>query len=368
MPKRVVIAAADLCEEPALVAAFAPHDDVVVAARCVDAALLLDQVHAVDAHTVVLSDGLPNLCSAIVREARERGVDVIGVGESTWPEVSWVDISAGFDDLIERVHGARDAPGPGVWQVPRSSLDRARLVAVWGPTGAPGRTTIATALAAELAASSRVLLVDADPFGGAIAVNLAVAEDASGIAIACTQALRGSLTADAMRRIPRSFSDRLAIVTGIHHARRWPELSAIEHVWQACRELCDVVVADVGFCIEDRDDVGRRSQSTLATLSAADSVVAVGSADPVGMLRLVDELPALESLAPGAEIVVVVNKVRKGVMSESAAREACAAAGIAHRIVCVPFDDAACTAAIATGSLPQARSAIRSSLRQIWPS
>lgn len=365
MVKRVVVAAADLREEPALVAALAPRADVLVAARCVDASLLLDQVHAVDANTIVLSDGLPNLCPSIVREAHERGVDVIGVGDATWPEVSWVDISSGYDDLIERVMGEPVAPGSGVWQVPRVEAARAQLISVWGPTGAPGRTTIATALAAELAETMRVLLVDADPFGGAIAVNLGVTEDASGIAIACTQALRGSLSADAMRRIPRAVTDRLAIVSGIHQARRWPELCVIDQVWEACRDLADVVVADVGFCIEDRDDVGRRSASTLATLAVSDVVIAVGSADPVGMLRLVNELEQLVSLAPAARIVVVMNKVRKGSMSESAVRDACAAAGIEHPIVCVAFDDASCSAAITTGSVISPRSPVRTSLRQV---
>jgi hypothetical protein len=48
-----------------------------------------------------------------------------------------------------------------------------QLVAVWGPTGAPGRTTLATALAAELARiGHESLLIDADPYGGAVAQHL----------------------------------------------------------------------------------------------------------------------------------------------------------------------------------------------------
>ena len=42
-----------------------------------------------------------------------------------------------------------------------------RLVAVWGPTGAPGRTTVATYLACELAGLGvSTVLADADTYGG----------------------------------------------------------------------------------------------------------------------------------------------------------------------------------------------------------
>src|ERR1019366_10177289 len=45
-----------------------------------------------------------------------------------------------------------------------------RLVAVWGPTGAPGRTTVAVVLATEAARlGCPSLLADADCYGGVIA-------------------------------------------------------------------------------------------------------------------------------------------------------------------------------------------------------
>ena len=47
---------------------------------------------------------------------------------------------------------------------------RRALVAVWGPKGGPGRTTVAVNLAFEAAAAGgEVLLVDADTYGGAVA-------------------------------------------------------------------------------------------------------------------------------------------------------------------------------------------------------
>jgi hypothetical protein len=47
---------------------------------------------------------------------------------------------------------------------------RRAVVAVWGPKGGPGRTTVAVNLAFEAAAAGgEVLLVDADTYGGAVA-------------------------------------------------------------------------------------------------------------------------------------------------------------------------------------------------------
>ena len=48
------------------------------------------------------------------------------------------------------------------------------VVAVWGPTGAPGRTTIAVTLATELAALGITVLVDADTYGGSVAQAVVV--------------------------------------------------------------------------------------------------------------------------------------------------------------------------------------------------
>ena len=59
------------------------------------------------------------------------------------------------------------------------------LIAVWGPTGAPGRTTVAVNLATELSRSgARTLLVDADTYGGSVAQVLSLLDEAPGRAAA----------------------------------------------------------------------------------------------------------------------------------------------------------------------------------------
>lgn len=61
-------------------------------------------------------------------------------------------------------------PPMGTEPAPGQPTRRGSVVAVWGPTGAPGRTTVAVALADELSRlGCTALLVDADVYGGVIA-------------------------------------------------------------------------------------------------------------------------------------------------------------------------------------------------------
>lgn len=203
------------------------------------------------------------------------------------------------------------------------AADRARrtpVLAVWGPTGAPGRTTIATTLAAELAARGvRCLLVDADTYGGSVAQTLGLLDEAPGIAAACRAADHGTLDLAALSRVAPEVTAGLRVLTGLPKAERWPELraAALERVLELSRLLVQVVVVDCGFCLEDDAELSydtlapRRNEATLTALSVSDVVVAVGGADPVALQRLVRGLQELGTVPSGAP-VTVVNRVRSG--------------------------------------------------------
>jgi MinD-like ATPase involved in chromosome partitioning or flagellar assembly len=196
-----------------------------------------------------------------------------------------------------------------------------RLVAVWGPTGAPGRTTVAVTVAAELAASGvPTLLADADVYGGVVAQVLGFLDEAPGLAAAARLANNGQLDASALAAAAPQAAPNLRVLTGISRADRWPELrpSALDQVWALARSLAAVTVVDLGFCLEQDEELSfdtaapRRNGATLATLGSADTVLAVGAADPVGMQRLLRGLTQLNEAVPGALPRVVVNRVRRG--------------------------------------------------------
>lgn len=199
------------------------------------------------------------------------------------------------------------------------SSARGRVIAVWGPIGSPGRTTVAVNLAAELAALGRsVLIVDADTYGGCVAQALAVLDEAPAVAAAARSADQGTLDVMALARLAPEVSPGLRLLTGIPTAARWPEVRgpALTRVLDVARLLVQDIVVDCGFCLEDDEELSydtvapRRNAATLAVLEAADEVVVVGAADPVGLQRLVR---GVQELAPRctARRIVVVNKVRR---------------------------------------------------------
>jgi MinD-like ATPase involved in chromosome partitioning or flagellar assembly len=236
-----------------------------------------------------------------------------------------------------------------------------RVLAVWGPTGAPGRTTVAGALASEAAALGRsALLVDADVYGGVVAQVLGLLDEAPGVAAAARLANSGGLDLAALAGLARQVAPELRVLTGISRAERWPELrpAALEVVLEKARALAAVTVVDCGFALEQDEELSydttapRRNGATLAVLAAADTVVAVGSGDPVGLQRLVRGLSELREAVAGVDPVVVVNRVRASAVPGDAAAEIRAAlqryAGVDDLLV-VPLDTGGLDAAIAVG-------------------
>ncbi len=235
------------------------------------------------------------------------------------------------------------------------------LIAVWGPTGAPGRTSVAIGLAAELAARGRgPLLVDADVYGGTVTTLLGMLEETPGLAAACRLANTGTLDLPRLAALARRCAGGLRVLPGISRPARWPELrtAAFEIVLELCRSLAPVTVIDCGFSLERDEDLmydtaaPRRNGATLAALAAADTVVVVGSADPVGVARLIRGLSELAEVIPGARPQVVINRTRRGAVGGNPEKEVGAAlaryAGVAP-IGYVPYDLSAYDAAAAAG-------------------
>ena len=198
-----------------------------------------------------------------------------------------------------------------------------RIVAVWGPIGAPGKTTVAMNLAAEQAAAGcKVMLIDADSYGASIAASLGLLDESASFAQACRAADQGALTLAGLAKITTKlvFSQgSFSLLTGLTRADRWPELraAAVERVLGLAREMAELVVVDCGFALESDEELSydtvapRRNGATLAVLSQADLIYAVGNSDPVGIPRLIKGLGELAQASPGTEVRVVANKVRR---------------------------------------------------------
>lgn len=219
-------------------------------------------------------------------------------------------------------------PEPSVVAEPTGDAPRSpRVIVVWGPAGAPGRTTLAIGLAAELAARGRaVCLIDADTYGGTVAPALGLLDEAPGFAAACRLAGSESLTMAELDRVAQQAGGEdgapFAVLTGIGRPHRWPELSTgrVTAVLDRARRWREVIVVDAGFNLETDEEVSsdlaapRRNAATVAALRSADQVVAVGGGDPIGLARLLRSHGELLEVAEGARVRVVINRVRASVL------------------------------------------------------
>lgn len=251
----------------------------------------------------------------------------------------------------------------------RPAVTRAgRVIAVWGPAGAPGRTSVAVAVAAELAAQGRrVALVDADTLGAAVAPTLGMLDEAPGFAAACRLAAADALDHAELERVAQHVRARrggFRVLTGIARPSRWPELSAdrVEAVLRACRTWVDDVVVDTGFCLEQDEEISsdllapRRHAATLASLREADAVLHVGSADPVGIARLLRARPDALEAAEDARSTVVMNRLRTaavGLGARGQVARTLARFGAVDDPAFIPYDRAAFDTAVLEGSTLQ---------------
>jgi Mrp family chromosome partitioning ATPase len=290
-----------------------------------------------------------------LRISETVGRDGGSLASRTFPDAGFADFSSGFHVSSEEPEPEAAAAGSG------------RVIAVWGPTGAPGRTLVAVNMAAELAAEGKsVILVDADSYGASVSAMLGLLEESAGLAQACRLADQGLLDADALGRTATTVITKgglFRVLTGTTRADRWTELraSALSLVLERAKQAADVVVVDTGFCLEADEELSfdtmapRRNGATLRSLELADEVIAVGAADAIGVPRLVRGLADLEAAVPQATPRVVLNKVKRASAGGSPRRqlsEAWERFGPGHGVdAYLPADVEACDAALLSGSV-----------------
>jgi MinD-like ATPase involved in chromosome partitioning or flagellar assembly len=271
-----------------------------------------DRLRAMGIDYLVPDDAEPDVVGSVIAEA-------VAVGDG----------ASSTRLRLSRTYGGRATTSSqvivpsGAPPSPPTGTRRGSVVAVWGPTGGPGRTTVAVTLADELwRLGSASLLVDADVYGGVVAAVLGLLDESPGLAAACRHAASSRLDTSGLAALCWQITPTFRVLTGIPRAERWPELraTALASVLGAARSLADFTVIDCGFSLESDEELSydslapRRNGATLAILDAADVVLAVGAADPIGLQRLVRGLAELRDAEVAAPIWVVLNKVRRSVV------------------------------------------------------
>ena len=262
--------------ENELVAALdRPGSPMTVLRRCADIGDVLAVATTGQAAVAVVSADLRRLDTEAVRSLRAAGVAIVGVHPSADQRArvrlerigitALVPDDAGSDAVVQAARLALaeldDGRGPDSARslsdprraLPPRTIDtdtdtdtalepppKGRVVAVWGPTGAPGRTTVATGLATESARTGvPTLLIDADVYGGVVASAFGLLDESPGLAGACRTAANGRLDLEGLTALCWSMENDLRVLTGISRSDRWPEVrpSAIPLVLAVAREM-----------------------------------------------------------------------------------------------------------------------------------
>lgn len=363
---------------------------VGVGRRCADLADLLAAASAGHGDVALVSADLRGLDRDALTHLRRHGIEVVGAsrdGDEVEERqlrqlgIGWhVHLATPREDLVEVLTtGGRAPAGPPVVvdpvEVPPGedpsapvepvtddlgSAEPGTVVAVWGPVGAPGRSTLAVNLASEIAASGTpALLLDLDTYGASVAQLLSVLDEAPGLAAAARASELGSLDLPSLARLAVEVAPGFRVLTGIPTPSRWTEVrsAAVEQIIDLARSLATVVVLDCGFGIEDDEELSydtlapRRNATTLVALAEADELLLVGAADPVGLQRMVRSVQAVGQV-PSPVPRPVVNRLRASSIGPDPLRrveESLSRFAGVESVTFLPDDPAATDAALLSG-------------------
>jgi Mrp family chromosome partitioning ATPase len=261
----------------------------------------------------------PALTRALVAEVHAHGRAVVGVHDRE--EIASrehlialevdavVESDAGPDAFVRAIAGVAG---------PRDDRSRARaftatrragrLLTVGGPPGV-GRTELAIELALALGRRTSIVLVDADDVAPAVGPRLQLPiEPNLRTAIDAVEHGRGELESCVVVEP----SSHLRIVSGLPNASAWAQVRPGEIL-----RVVDRLAADTGMIVADGagmvDDVATgtargRFATARMLVAEADVVVAVCDPSPHGVGRLLGWSVAALALAPGAAVLVAVNR------------------------------------------------------------
>lgn len=356
--QRVFVLAGGASWEGPLLTQLDVLSDVTVVRRCIDVADLLAASQTDHADVALIDPTIPGLDLDVVDRLSVEGIDLWAIGLGG--DHLGIEYSIPADDVMsvgERLRNERSenrvpnrTEASDLSDSDSPSRPLGQVTAVWGPAGAPGRSTVALAAAAHLARQGKAtLLIDADCHGAALAQMLAVLDDVSGLMAACRDVNLGRdrhVREHLLRAMPN-----LDILTGIPRPDLWHHLrpSAVARIVEQARESHQHVIIDCSFDLATEEGVAPSAGDVSREMVAlADRTVVVGRPDPVGIARM---LRAIDTVADRAQkLLLVMNGIRPSTpwdrqhISDMIFRVVGE-----HQIAYLPFDAEACDRALLQG-------------------
>ena len=212
------------------------------------------------------------------------------------------------------------------------------LISCWGPSGSPGKSTIATNLASELALlGQRVLLIDLDTLSPSLAIALGLVDTPAGLSACLRLAEQGRLTREEYERLTVSIQlgrNELRFMPGLNSPARWPEvtLERLLGMLECIRDQVDHVVLDLPNATQFRSSFNHPSTMTTSKslgrdellvelLKTSSKLVVVSGSDPVSAHRFLFALEYLKEAKPKSNPYVVVNRFRDAALGSGARAE-----------------------------------------------
>jgi hypothetical protein len=323
---RVITLAGDATQETVVARSLEERPDVELVMRCVDRVEASAAIRGADLDALI-TVGVPNwLDQEVVEEAQNAGIRLVAVGiggsrPAIISAVAWAFASQGASasEIVRRCTDNLAPPPPPPSGQPTSP--KGVGIAVWGPKGSPGRTTTALEVARELAVvDASTFLVDADPYGGDLLQTAGIVEDLPTVVWAAQLAGRHQFHAGrvvaSLRRVDQNGP---ILLPGLPRGDLWAEVSP--YGWRqlvvAAKAMFTYSIFDVGACLEGDespygDPHGGRNAMTRLTLKAADQVLAVCRADPIGIKNFIWAFDSLTSIVDPDRVVIAANQVLPG--------------------------------------------------------
>ena len=323
---RIVTLAGDPEREASLSALLGSRTDVELVLRCVDRIEALAAIRGASLDAVVAIGNTHWFDRQEAEEAMEAGVKLIALVDHPFDSERMrglgavlLPLSATDDEIVDECREG-STQGRPVQRVPLASSTN-KVIAVWGPKGSPGRTTVAIELAELLAAGQpSTLLMDADTYGGDILQLLGITEELPTLVWAARMAAKGETDpARFLTDFRRAHDTGPVLLPGIPRADLWSEISdfGMKELLLKVRETFAFSICDVGGCFEPPsspypEEGEGRNRVARACLREADHVVTVLRCDPVGIKNFLWAFEDLKELVDPDRIWIVANRVRSG--------------------------------------------------------
>lgn len=198
---------------------------------------------------------------------------------------------------------------------PRQRIDTANLViAVCGPPGSTGRTSLALNLAYEFAElGRRTILIDLDTWAPSIVTLLGVTNPTAGLTGAARLIRQSRFDREQLDRLSLQVRHRKAsfhCLTGLSSPKRWGEVTedTVSQLLNLCRFEFEIVIIDLSSEIEANltapSQPSQRNSATRFALTKCDLALTVINPSELSLSRYLQGFAELQELQANRPVIL----------------------------------------------------------------